>query len=84
MVKAAGIPAMSLQVQGEKYFLYHHTPADTIERLDPEEVALNVAALAVMVYAVADLPSGWASSAPWSSPENPRPGAEAAGAHIAP
>jgi carboxypeptidase Q len=56
MVEAAGIPAMSLQVQGEKYFLYHHTPADTVERLDPEEVALNVAALAVMVYAVADLP----------------------------
>jgi carboxypeptidase Q len=47
---------MSLQVRDDRYFVYHHTSADTIERLDAEEVALNVAAVAVMVYAVADLP----------------------------
>lgn len=56
IVEAAGVPAMSLQVQGDRYFLCHHTPADTIDRLDGEEVALSVAAVAVMVYVVADLP----------------------------
>jgi carboxypeptidase Q len=56
IVEAAGIPAMSLRVKGERYSMYHHTPADTLERLDPEEVALNVGAVAVMVYAIADLP----------------------------
>jgi carboxypeptidase Q len=56
IVEAGDIPAMSLCVQEDRYFLYHHTSADTIERLDAEEVALNVAAVAVMVYAVAELP----------------------------
>jgi carboxypeptidase Q len=56
IVEAASVPALSLRVQGDRYPIYHHTPADTLERLDPEEVALNVAAVAVMVYAVADLP----------------------------
>jgi carboxypeptidase Q len=56
LVEAGGVPSMSLQVQGEKYFIYHHSAADTLERLDREEVALSTAAVAVMVYAVADLP----------------------------
>jgi carboxypeptidase Q len=56
IVEAGGIPAMSLLGQDDRYFLYHHTAADTIDHLDAEEVALNVAAVAVMVYAVAELP----------------------------
>jgi len=48
---------MSPEVDGSRYFTYHHTPADTVERLDPEEVSLNVAAMAVMAYVVADLPA---------------------------
>ena len=56
LVEAAGVPAMSLRVQPDRYAIYHHTHADTLERLDPEELALNVAAVAVMIYAVADLP----------------------------
>jgi carboxypeptidase Q len=49
-------PPCPCGVQDHRYFLYHHTSADTIERLDAEEVALNVAEVAVMVYAVAELP----------------------------
>jgi carboxypeptidase Q len=56
IVEAGGIPAMSLLGQDDRYFLYHHTAADTLDRLDVHEVALNVAAVAVMVYAVAELP----------------------------
>jgi carboxypeptidase Q len=53
-VEAGGIPSMHLAVDGP-YFTYHHTPADTIERLSREDVAACVAAVAVMAYVVADL-----------------------------
>src|SRR5262245_45893577 len=52
----AHIPAMSLDVDGSKYFLIHHTPADTIDKIDPVEMAKCAAAVAVMAYVVADLP----------------------------
>ena len=51
-----GVPGMGLNVDGTRYFWYHHTDADTIDKLDPREVALSVAAMAVMAYVVADLP----------------------------
>jgi carboxypeptidase Q len=51
-----GVPGMGLAVDGTRYFWYHHTDADTIDKLDPAEVAKCVAALAVMAYVVADLP----------------------------
>ncbi len=51
-----GVPGMGLQVDGTRYFWYHHTDADTIDKLDPEEMARCVAAMAVMAYVVADLP----------------------------
>jgi carboxypeptidase Q len=51
-----GVPGMGLQVDGTKYFWYHHTDADTIDKLDPEEMARCVAAMAVMAYVVAELP----------------------------
>jgi carboxypeptidase Q len=52
----AGVPGMSLDVVGEKYFWFHHTEADTVDKLDPREMGECVAALAVMAYVVADLP----------------------------
>jgi carboxypeptidase Q len=52
----AHIPSMSLDVDGSKYFLIHHTPADTIDKIDPVEMAKCAAAVAVMAYVVADLP----------------------------
>ncbi len=51
-----GVPGMGLNVDGEKYFWYHHSEADTLDKLDPEEFARCVAALAVMAYVIADLP----------------------------
>ena len=56
IVKAGRVPSMSLDVEGSRYFVYHHTSADTLERLDPDEVARCAAAVAVMAYVVADLP----------------------------
>jgi carboxypeptidase Q len=55
-VQAAQIPAMSLEVDGSKYFLYHHTSADTVDKLDPLDMARCAAAVAVMSYVIADMP----------------------------
>jgi len=55
-VQAAHIPSLSLDVDDAKYFLIHHTPADTIDKIDPVEMAKCAAAVAVMAYVVADKP----------------------------
>ncbi|HEY7284686.1 MAG TPA: M20/M25/M40 family metallo-hydrolase [Vicinamibacterales bacterium] len=55
-VQEARIPAMSLDVEGSKYFVVHHTPADTIDKIDPTDMAKCAAAVAVMAYVIADLP----------------------------
>jgi carboxypeptidase Q len=52
-----GVPGMGLNVDGTRYFWYHHSDADTIDKLDPREVALCTAAMAIMAYVVADLPA---------------------------
>ena len=54
-VEAGHLPAMSLEVDGE-YFLIHHTPADTVDKIDPMDVARASAAIAVMTYVVAEMP----------------------------
>jgi carboxypeptidase Q len=54
-VQAGSIPAMSLEVEGN-YFLIHHTPADTVDKIDPADMSKASAAIAVMAYIVADMP----------------------------
>jgi len=51
-----GVPGMGLQVDGTRYFWYHHSEADTIDKLDPDEMGRCVAAMAIMAYVIADLP----------------------------
>jgi carboxypeptidase Q len=51
-----GVPGMGLNDDGQRYFWYHHSDADTVDKLDPREMARCVAAMAVMAYVVADLP----------------------------
>ena len=63
-VREARLPSMSLDVDGSRYFTYHHTPADTIERLDRDEIARCVAAIAVMAYVVAEMPERLPLEAP--------------------
>jgi carboxypeptidase Q len=54
-VEAGQLPAMSLEVDGN-YFLIHHTPADTVDKIDPVDMARASAAIAVMAYVAADMP----------------------------
>jgi carboxypeptidase Q len=54
-VEAGKIPAMSLAVDGN-YFLIHHTPADTVDKIDPMDMARAAGAIAVMTYVIAEMP----------------------------
>ena len=51
-----GVPGMGLRTHDERYFWYHHTQGDTLDKLDPAELARCVAVMAGMAYVVADLP----------------------------
>jgi carboxypeptidase Q len=53
---ALGVPGMGLLVDDSRYFWYHHTEADTVDKLDPAEVARCVAAMAVMAFVAAEMP----------------------------
>ncbi len=50
-----GVPGMGLVVDGTKYFWYHHTEADTIDKLDPDDFNECIATMAVFAYIVADM-----------------------------
>ena len=55
-IMARGVPGMGLNVDGTRYFWYHHTDSDTVDKLNPREMALCVATFAVMAYVLADIP----------------------------
>ncbi len=55
-LNALGVPTMSPLVDGTKYFWYHHSSADTMDKLSPREIAECVALMAVTAYIVADMP----------------------------
>jgi carboxypeptidase Q len=50
-----GVPALGLWVDGSRYFDYHHTHADTFDKVDAKDLAKGVAAVAVFAYVVADM-----------------------------
>lgn len=51
----AGVPALGLMQDGRTYFNYHHTAADTLDKIVPSELRENAAAMAVMGYALANM-----------------------------
>ena len=54
-VEAGRIPSLSLDVDGN-YFLIHHTPADTVDKIDPMDMSRAAAAISVMAYVTAEMP----------------------------
>ncbi len=50
-----GVPTMGLWVEGDKYFDYHHTDADTLDKVDPDELRRCVATMAVGAYILAEM-----------------------------
>jgi Zn-dependent M28 family amino/carboxypeptidase len=53
---AQGVPGFGLRTVETHYFDYHHSQADTFDKIVPEDFKRCAAALAVMSYVLADLP----------------------------
>src|SRR5206468_1764368 len=66
----AGVPALGIMQDSRTYFNYHHTAADTLDKIAPQELRENVAAMAVMGYALASLPESFQNYARIDSPKN--------------
>jgi len=49
----AGVPTLGVLQDGRTYFNYHHTAADTLDKVNPQELRENATAMAVMAYALA-------------------------------
>jgi carboxypeptidase Q len=54
-MEKAGVPAFSPIQDSRFYFNYHHTAADTLDKIVPKELAENSAVVAVLAYALANI-----------------------------
>jgi carboxypeptidase Q len=63
-----GVPTMNPDVDGGRYFWYHHSEADTVDKLDPADMARVVALLAVVSYVVADMRERLPRAGPAATP----------------
>ena len=55
-IMAAGVPGFGVRTVGEHYFDWHHTHADTFDKVNARDFQENVASLAVLAYVLADMP----------------------------
>ena len=51
----AGVGAV--RTVGTHYFDWHHSRADTVDKVKLEDLRANIAAMAVMAYTLADMPA---------------------------
>jgi Zn-dependent M28 family amino/carboxypeptidase len=54
-ISEAGVPTLGILEDGRTYFHYHHTAADTLDKVVPGELRENAAAMAVVGYALASM-----------------------------
>jgi Zn-dependent M28 family amino/carboxypeptidase len=54
-IVAEGVPALSPRTVGEHYFDWHHTEADTLDKVDPDSFKRNTSMLSVTAYILADM-----------------------------
>ena len=50
-----GVPGLAVRTTGARYFDWHHTRADTVDKINLEDLRRNIAAMAVMAYVLADM-----------------------------
>lgn len=50
-----GVPGFSPLVDARSYFSYHHTAADTLDKVQPQDLQSQVATMAVLAYYLAEL-----------------------------
>jgi Zn-dependent M28 family amino/carboxypeptidase len=53
-LNSKGVPGFSPIQDGRYYFNYHHTAADTFDKVDPRELNETAAVVTVLAYALAD------------------------------
>jgi hypothetical protein len=53
-IGATGLPVVNLRQDGMRYFDLHHTPDDTLDKIDPVQLRQNVAAWTAMLAVVAN------------------------------
>jgi Zn-dependent M28 family amino/carboxypeptidase len=53
---AAGIPRLGHRTNGATYFDYHHTEADTLDKVDPKLLQDNAAMMAAVAWVLAEMP----------------------------
>ena len=51
----AGMPALNFSQNSNDYFMYHHTPNDTFDKIIPEDMRYLTAAYATIFYVAAEL-----------------------------
>ncbi|MEX0914711.1 MAG: hypothetical protein WD397_08125 [Wenzhouxiangellaceae bacterium] len=56
-----GLAAVRLSQDGTRYFDYHHSENDTLDKIDPAEMAQNVAAYAVLAWLAVQSPVDFGS-----------------------
>ena len=56
-LREAGVPVVTLKQNGWDYFDLHHTPDDTFDKIEPRDLAQNVAAYAAFMYLAAEMPA---------------------------
>jgi carboxypeptidase Q len=56
IAQAGNVPTMAYLGDPARYFVIHHSAADTVERIGPDEVSKAAAAIAAISYAVAEMP----------------------------
>lgn len=52
----AGVPGFGYMPDGRKYFEYHHTPADTLDKVNPDDLAKGSAAIGALTYLLSEYP----------------------------
>lgn len=50
-----GVPLLGIMQDSRDYYGYHHSAADTLDKVVPAELRENAAAMAVMAYALAEM-----------------------------
>jgi Zn-dependent M28 family amino/carboxypeptidase len=55
-IVSQGVPGMSEMTTGAHYLDWHHSEADTLDKVDPADFRKNIASLAVMSFVLADMP----------------------------
>lgn len=54
-IRDLGVPVITLNQDGTDYFDLHHTPDDTLDKVDPAALRQNVAAWAAFIYMASEM-----------------------------